>query len=164
MESHQFKYCPFCGQELIPFHDHERQRQRCTVCDRVHYRNPTVGVAVILLSEEGLWLGERQSGGWCIPCGHVEWDESIEDAALREMLEETGLHVRIGEVFAVHSNFHNPQQHTVGVWFCGEVDDFSQASPGGDLINLRPFSLSEIPALRFPTDELVVEKLRVVNQ
>ena len=160
MEINPFNYCPMCGEVLTTFFDGERQRRRCESCAWIHYRNPTVGVAFILLDEEGLYLGKRRSGGWCIPCGHVEWDESIQEAAIREFLEETGLKVRLGEVFAVHSNFHNPLQHTVGVWFLGEVEDFSGKRPGGDLIELRAFALNNLPPLIFPTDELVVNKLK----
>ena len=148
METHQYKYCPMCGQELAAFHDGERTRHRCEHCEWIHYRNPTVGVAVILLDGKGLLLGERRSGGWCIPCGHVEWDESIEDAARREFLEETGLHVKLGDVFAVHSNFHNPKQHTVGIWFLGDVEEDSGRKPGGDLVKLDVFPLDRIPPLR----------------
>jgi len=160
METSKFRYCPICGKPLITFFDGERTRHRCESCEWIHYRNPTVGVAVILYDEEGLYLGKRRSGGWCIPCGHVEWDESIEAAAKREFLEETGLKVRLREVFAVHSNFHNPKQHTVGVWFQGEVEDYSGKKPGGDLIELRAFPLDNLPSLIFPTDDLVVAKLR----
>lgn len=152
-----------CGHALSTFFDGDRNRRRCESCGWIHYRNPTVGVAVILLNEKGLWLGRRRSGGWCIPCGHVEWDESIKQAARRELLEETGMEVTLGEVFAVHSNFHNPEQHTVGIWFLGETDDYSGSKPGGDLIELKAYPLLDIPSLKFPTDELVVAKLRNIH-
>jgi 8-oxo-dGTP diphosphatase len=155
-----FRFCPHCGQALTTFHDGERLRRRCERCGWIHYRNPTVGVAVIIISDEGLWLGQRRSGGWCIPCGHVEWDESIEDAAKREALEETGLEVTLNTIFTAHSNFHNPEQHTVGIWFLAEAEDFSKASPGGDLIDLKPFPINKIPELVFLTDREVVKEIR----
>lgn len=34
---------------------------------------------------------DPQSGFWCFPGGYVEWDETVEEAALRELDEETGL-------------------------------------------------------------------------
>ena len=54
MEENPYKYCPMCGRALTTFHDGERLRRRCEKCNWVHYRNPTAGVAAILLSEEGL--------------------------------------------------------------------------------------------------------------
>ncbi len=125
----------------------------------MRYRNPTVGVAVILIEDGRLWLGRRRDGGWCIPCGHVEWDETIEEAAYREAREETGLQIELIKLFAVHSNFHNPEQHTVGVWYLASGVDTSKARPGGDLIELHPFPLNEIPTLKFTTDQEVVNSL-----
>ncbi len=154
-----FTYCPHCATSLQPWHDGERQRQRCPSCGWIHYRNPTVGVAVILLEAHHLLLGERRSGGWCIPCGHVEWDESIEQAALREFEEETGLQVSLQGVFAVHSNFHNPHQHTVGVWYRARRTG-GALKAGGDLCKVAFFPLENLPTLVFPTDQKVVAALR----
>jgi 8-oxo-dGTP diphosphatase len=160
-----FRYCPYCRKVLQPFSDGERLRLICPGCGWVYYRNPTVGVAVILLqpppitgSVPHLLLGERRSGGWCIPCGHVEWDEDIEAAAQREFREETGLEVRLDRVFAVHSNFHNPQHHTVGVWYRGHRVS-GVLRPGGDLLQVGYFPLDELPELVFPTDRLVCSQL-----
>jgi ADP-ribose pyrophosphatase YjhB (NUDIX family) len=125
----------------------------------VHYQNPTVGVAVVLIEAGRLLLGERRTGGWCIPCGHVEWDEAVETAAYREFLEETGLEVALGHVLAVHSNFHNPMHHTVGIWYWGERIGGALRA-GGDLQQAAFFSFENLPPLIFPTDQLVVHKIR----
>ncbi len=154
-----FAYCPHCATRLQPWHDGERQRQRCPACGWIHYRNPTVGVAVILLEDDRILLGQRRGGKWCIPCGHVEWDESIEQAARREFEEETGLRVALQGVFAVHSNFHDPRRHTVGVWYRG-VRQSGFLRPGGDVQQVAFHPLDAPPALAFPTDALVLKKLR----
>lgn len=162
--SPSFSFCPHCSTKLEPFKQGTRARLRCPACGWIHYRNPTVGVAVILLTEAGLWLGRRRDGGWCIPCGHVEWDETVEAAARREMREEMGLDLELEDVFAVLSNFHNPEQHTVGIWYRAKALDTAGARAGGDLLELRPFALDALPELIFPTDRLVIERLRAERQ
>ena len=156
--SSPFLYCPLCAEGLQPFSDGERLRSRCPNCGWIYYRNPTVGVAVVLLESGRLLLGERRDGGWCIPCGHVEWDESIEKAAVREFAEETGLQVELEGVLAVHSNFHNPDDHTVGVWYRGRRMG-GELRAGGDLLQVAFYDMDKLPCLKFPTDRMVVTQL-----
>jgi ADP-ribose pyrophosphatase YjhB (NUDIX family) len=126
------------------------------------FRNPAVGVAVVLLEHQTILLGRRSrgpyAGRWCIPCGYVEWDEDIRDAARREMREETGVEVRLGRVLAVHSNFHDRSKQTVGVWFRGEIVG-GALCPGDDLDALQYCTLAHPPPLAFPTDALVIAEL-----
>ena len=104
--------------------------------------------------------GRRYQGHWCIPCGYLEWGEEVRTAAAREFLEETGLEVEITGVYAVHSNFHNPNDLTVGIWFKGRVTG-GALQAGDDLDLVDYFSLEELPEpIAFPTDRLVLEKLR----
>lgn len=158
-----FRYCPQCANQLQPFLDGERLRSHCNICGWIHYLNPTVGVAVLLFENERLLCGERKDGGWCIPCGHVEWDESVEEAAIREFMEETGLIVSLESIFAVQSNFHDPQHHTVGIWYLGKRLGGSLRA-GGDLLQVKFFSPNNIPTLKFPTDRNAIKKLFALRQ
>lgn len=157
------RFCAWCGSPLTSAERGGAPRLVCTGCGRIAYRNPAVGVAVIIRDAAGgVLLGKRRgsyAGMWCIPCGYVEWDEDVR-AAAREFREETGLEARLGAVVAVHSNFHNPAQHTVGVWFAGEVTG-GRAEAADDLTEIAFFPLDALPEpLAFPTDWLVLAQLR----
>lgn len=157
-----FRFCPCCGGLLQrrPSGD----RLVCQDCHRTLYVNPAVGVAVVIRQGESILWGRRAggpySGAWCIPCGYVEWGEEVRSAAAREFQEETGLRVQVGEVLAVHSNFHDRERLTVGVWFAGRVVS-GVLKAGDDLSEAAYFPLSSPPQpLAFPTDALVVQELR----
>ena len=56
-------------------------------------------------SNQKVLLTRRQDNGlWCLPGGHMEPGESVEECCVREVFEETGLHVRVVRLTGVYSN------------------------------------------------------------
>ena len=125
------RHCRRCGGALEAQQRGDRWRPVCRACGSIAFHNPAVGVAVVVR----------------------------DDAARREFLEETGLEVRLGPVLAVHTNTHNPAQHTVGIWFSGTTVGGALAA-ADDLDAVEFFHPHQPPEpLAFPTDRLVLDQL-----
>lgn len=78
---------------------------------------PKVGIGVIIENEAGeILIGKRKGSHapyYSIPGGHLELDETFEGAAIREVLEETGLSIGSPEVVAVTNNLETFKEFNV---------------------------------------------------
>lgn len=103
------------------------------------HRNPAPTVDIIIeLSGGGIVLIRRANvpHGWALPGGFVDYGETVEDAAVREAAEETGLEVKLTRLLGVYSDpERDPRQHTISTVFVAEasgipvgLDDAAEAA------------------------------------
>ena len=108
--------------------------------DTTEKKYPKIGVNVFIFNDKGeMLMGKRVGkvgyGTWCLPGGHFEWGESLEDCAKRELEEETSLigdelkylqliNDPIDDAHFVHINFMAEKWH--GTPTVTEPDKFSE--------------------------------------
>jgi ADP-ribose pyrophosphatase YjhB (NUDIX family) len=159
----EFAFCPDCGARLQRVAIARRLRPFCAACRYIQFLNPAVGVAAIIRDGAGRVLLCRKTRGgiWSFPSGYLEWDEEIREGLAREVREELGLAIEVGDVFAVHSNVHNRDKQTVGVFFRAVVSGGDLTLAEGEIDDAGYFALAAFPPLTYPTDELVAGQLRL---
>ena len=112
MKNH-FKYCPYCGKKAARKKEGTVNRPYCDKCRRFLYDNPAVGVGVVAMRGRKVLLIKRTIlpglGMWAFPGGFVERGESVEQAAIRELFEETGVRAKnavVRKVYTEHTPFY----------------------------------------------------------
>lgn len=161
-------YCPQCGSDDIALKmqggDHVA-RQICGGCGYIHYRNPTV-IAGCIIERDGKYLFCRRAiepmkGKWSFPAGFMENGETAEEAAIREVLEETGAKV---EILGPYSIFSVPHMNQVYIIYRATLIDFvAEAGPESDKVVFIdkediPWSDMTYPAITQITARYLEEK------
>jgi 8-oxo-dGTP diphosphatase len=128
-----------------------QETEICSLCGRplVTYRNPTPTVDIVIQCPgRGVVLIERGNTpyGWALPGGFVDYGEAVENAAVREALEETGLAVELTGLLGVYSDpDRDPRKHTMSVVFTAVPLDVSRLGAGDDAKNAVIFPLESLP-------------------
>lgn len=124
------------------------------------YDTRLAAYAVIVDEHDRLLLSwfvgnENSPAGWTMPGGGVEYDESLPDAVVREVLEETGYTVSVGRLIATdHFTIRNPGRDrrpykSVRVVFTATINGGSLGTTeiDGTTAFARWIPLTEIPSL-----------------
>lgn len=110
------------------------------------FKNPIPTVDIIIENGDGIVLIERANPpvGWAIPGGFVDYGESLEDAARREALEETGLNVELLGQFHTYSDpSRDNRQHNISTVFIAKANGTPKA--GSDAQKARVFTTPPQP-------------------
>ena len=86
---------------------------------------PKIGIGVLIIKDAKVLLGKRKNahgdGTWAPPGGHLEFGESFQECAQREVLEETGLKLSNLRTYGVTNDiFTQEQKHYVTIFMMAD--------------------------------------------
>lgn len=142
-----YKFCPQCGGLLQKrlLKSGEPERLVCTACGFIFYIDPKLAAIALVPLDGGLVLVRRAIdpgyGLWVVPGGFVDAGEPVQEAVVRETLEETHLTVLVKRLFNVYSY---RDHRTVVLAFLTEYLK-GELAAGDETLEARVFALKEIP-------------------
>jgi ADP-ribose pyrophosphatase YjhB (NUDIX family) len=156
-------FCPQCGHKGLelaqPLGD-THMRLCCPSCDYVHYVNPKV-IAGCIIEADGRYLLcqraiEPRPGTWTLPAGFMETGETTEQAALREVWEETGVRA---EIVSPYSIFSVPRISEVYILFRAQALEIT-GRWGAETRDCRFFAPADIPweSIYYPAIRQILER------
>jgi 8-oxo-dGTP diphosphatase len=156
----EFKFCPRCA---TPVHHEERFgkiRPVCPKCGWIHFVDPKVAAAVLVVQEGRVLLVRRVNepfrGMWTLPAGFVNGGEDPAEAAQRECLEETGLNVRVTRVYDIVSGREHPRGADFVIVYQADVQGGDmKAEDDADAVEW--FDKDHLPRLAFLATQKVLQ-------
>lgn len=119
------------------------------------HEKPGVGVGVVVIVDGKVLLIKRRNvhgaGTWSTPGGHIDFGETPEDCAVREVKEETGVDITGAEFVGVTNDvFESERKHYLTVWFEAKhaAGEASVSAPE-EMSELGWFEWSSLPSPLF---------------
>ena len=143
----EYRFCPRCGGglEKRSIKAIEPKRLVCRACSFIFYQDPKVVAGTIFTLKGGVVLLRRgvepAMGKWVFPGGYVDRGESVQEAAVRETLEESRLQVALDGLLDVYSYSKSPNVIIVyrAHIIAGEL------AAGDESVEAATFVASQIP-------------------
>jgi 8-oxo-dGTP diphosphatase len=128
------------------------------------YPRPAVTVDIVILVTHGsgtevLLIRRAQDpfkGQWALPGGFLDMDEELEEAAARELEEETGLEgISMKQIGVFGKIGRDPRGRTISVVYMARLPDRPAARAGDDAAEVGWFPLDALPELAFDHGEII---------
>ena len=127
------------------------------------HRNPALTVDAVIVKNKKILLIKRKQepyrGQYALPGGFVEYGETVEAALQREVLEETGLVVKIKSLVDVYSDpDRDPRGHVVSVAFAADIVG-GTLTAGSDASDAMLWDIADLPPLAFDHAQIISDSL-----
>ena len=141
-------------------------------------KKPGVGVGVMILKNNKVLLGRRHGdpkkadselhgeGSWTMPGGKLHFQEELEEAALREVFEETGIKLDKDKLKIISvTNDKTGDAHFVTIGFlCKEFGGEARIMEPDEIVEWKWFDLNNLPGpIFFPSEKILKKFIEVKN-
>jgi len=134
------------------------------------YPRPAYTVDIIIIQSGKVLLIKRghqpYEGKWALPGGFMDMDETPEQAAIRELEEETGLKVKRLQQFKTYGAIdRDPRHRTISTVYYTILDDTKKTTltAGDDAAEAEWFSLDNLPELAFDHRLIIKEFIKDIS-
>lgn len=124
--------------------------EQCPTCGQYYDRHLVVDGVVekngkILLIRRGI---EPNKGMMALPGGYIDWNETAEEAVVREVLEETGVKTHVVQLLGVYSDPNRDPKDKQNIALAYQLsveDDLKMQPQEGEVLEVDYFSLEDLP-------------------
>ena len=128
-------------------------RYHCPNCKTIHYQNPKPTATLICINNNKILLVKRAfepaKGCWSLPGGFIELQETPEDAAKRELKEETNLNGKVIKLLCHCSHFNSVFGDILLIGMLMKIENWKSLKPGDDASEAQLFDIDRCPKLAF---------------
>ncbi len=153
-----FEHCPVCRTPLTTEIGDGLQRPFCSLCKNMINLSPKLVATTLVGNADSVLLVKRSYGAekglWAPPGGYVEQGEVVEEAARREVYEETGIEVTIKNLVGLYSE---KGQAIVLAVFSAEWVGGKPHNQSPEVQEVRFFAVNNLPPLAFPRDRRIID-------
>ena len=154
------RFCERCGGALEKRRTGGVERPYCAPCGRAVFLDPKVAAVVLVRSGGKLVMVRRAIepalGRWSFPSGYVDRGEAVEDAAVREVREETGLEIALDGLIGLYSGGGSV---VILAAYSARIEG-GELTPGDEVTEAALFSPDRLPPLPFPHDDRILRDWR----
>lgn len=147
-----YLFCPLCGKTLQKSIIENHPQSTCPDCSYIHWGNFSLGVGGVLWHDDKVLLVQRGQnpgkGMWTIPGGYVNLGESIGEAIIREIQEETGIKAQPLSIICLRDR--PAEKHDTYIIFLMQFQGGNLQAQPEEVSDLGFFTLKECYTLPLP--------------
>jgi len=155
-----YEYCSNCGNKNTRGYMDGNTRYFCPDCKAIHYENPKPTATLICPKKNSILLARRavapSKGEWGLPGGFMELNETLDEAACRELKEETNLEGEVVSILGTCSHYGSIFGDILLIGLEVSISSWDHMKAGDDVSELQFFDIDNLPDLAFECHRKIV--------